>query len=406
MTSDDIAQPGRPRSLQTYTALSPEQTETVLALLADAARTDGQQAVSEQGRLQLRGGEREGVSHLLLSVDGELVGYAQLEDTDPVEPPAAELVVHPSHRGNGHGRALGSALLAASGKRLRVWAHGGHSAARHLAQVLGLTLFRELRQMRRPLSGLDLPDPVLPEGVTVRTFVPGRDDAAWLAVNAAAFAHHPEQGSLTQRDLDDRKAEPWFDPEGFFLAERAGEEGRIVGFPLDQGARRGGPRRGVRPRGEPRRAGRRPRQVPHHDRAAPPGGQGTADGHALRRRRQQGGRVRLRAAGLRHPRGGPDVPDGDLSRHRMRDRTDSVPPGTPAAGAAHSGTAQRWWTAAHRPSSGVTNSARPSGHSSGVHGGRRGVRVGDHGRGRGTRGAAVAAWARRTGTGRRAHQER
>ncbi|MER5990482.1 MULTISPECIES: mycothiol synthase [Streptomyces] len=227
MTSDDTARPGRSRSIQTRTALSPEQTEAVLALLAEAARTDGQQAVSEQGRLQLRGGEREGVSHLLLTVDGELVGYAQLEDTDPVEPPAAELVVHPAHRGRGHGRALGAALLAASGKRLRVWAHGGHSAARHLAQVLGLTLFRELRQMRRPLTGLALPDPVLPRGVTVRTFVPGRDDAAWLAVNAAAFAHHPEQGSLTQRDLDDRKAEPWFDPEGFFLAE---QEGRIVGF--------------------------------------------------------------------------------------------------------------------------------------------------------------------------------
>ncbi|EFE68600.1 acetyltransferase [Streptomyces viridosporus ATCC 14672] len=227
MTSDDTVRPGRSRSIQTRTALSPEQTEAVLALLAEAARTDGQQAVSEQGRLQLRGGEREGVSHLLLTVDGELVGYAQLEDTDPVEPPAAELVVHPAHRGRGHGRALGAALLAASGKRLRVWAHGGHSAARHLAQVLGLTLFRELRQMRRPLTGLALPDPVLPRGVTVRTFVPGRDDAAWLAVNAAAFAHHPEQGSLTQRDLDDRKAEPWFDPEGFFLAE---QEGRIVGF--------------------------------------------------------------------------------------------------------------------------------------------------------------------------------
>ncbi|MFI2379517.1 mycothiol synthase [Streptomyces sp. NPDC018964] len=227
MTSDDFARPGRPRSLQTYAALDPEQTGAVLALLTEAARTDGQQAVSEQGRLQLRGGERDGVSHLLLSVDGELVGYAQLEDTDPVEPPAAELVVHPSRRGNGHGRALGSALLAASGKRLRVWAHGGHSAARHLAQVLGLTLFRELRQMRRPLAGLELPDPVLPDGVTVRTFVPGRDDAAWLAVNAAAFAHHPEQGSLTQRDLDDRKAEAWFDPAGFFLAEK---EGRLVGF--------------------------------------------------------------------------------------------------------------------------------------------------------------------------------
>ncbi|MER6752244.1 mycothiol synthase [Streptomyces fungicidicus] len=229
MTSDDFARTGRPRSLQTYAALDEQQTGAVLALLAEAALTDGQQAVSEQGRLQLRGGEREGISHLLLSVDDELVGYAQLEDTDPVEPPAAELVVHPSYRGNGHGRALGSALLAASGKRLRVWAHGGHSAARHLAQVLGLTLFRELRQMRRPLEGLDLPDPVLPRGVTVRTFVPGRDETAWLALNAAAFAHHPEQGSLSRRDLDDRMAESWFDPEGFFLAEAA-DTGRLLGF--------------------------------------------------------------------------------------------------------------------------------------------------------------------------------
>ncbi|MGW1716691.1 mycothiol synthase [Streptomyces sp. NPDC002156] len=233
MTSDDTAPPGPPgppvlsRSIDTLAALAPGQADAVLALLADAARTDGQQAVSEQGRLQLRGGAREGVSHFLLSVGGQLVGYAQLEDTDPVEAPAAELVVHPAHRGHGHGRALGSALLAASGKRLRVWAHGGHSAARHLAQVLGLTLFRELRQLRRPLTDLDLPEPKLPTDVRVRTFVPGEDDAAWLAVNAAAFAHHPEQGSLTQRDLDDRKGEAWFDPEGFFLAFR---EGELIGF--------------------------------------------------------------------------------------------------------------------------------------------------------------------------------
>ncbi len=228
MTSDDTARPGRPRSIETLAELTPEQTDAVLALLTEAARNDGQHAVSEQGRLQLRGGAREGVAHLLLTVDGgEIMGYAQLEDTDPVEPPAAELVVHPSYRGQGHGRALGAALLAASGKRLRIWAHGGHAAARHLTQVLGLSLFRELRQMRRPLAGPDLPEPRLPEGVTVRTFVPGQDDAAWLAVNAAAFAHHPEQGSLTQRDLDDRKAEAWFDPAGFFLAERGGE---LIGF--------------------------------------------------------------------------------------------------------------------------------------------------------------------------------
>ncbi|GEB51520.1 mycothiol acetyltransferase [Streptomyces cacaoi] len=200
----------------------------VLALIDAAAREDGQPAVSEQGRLQLRGGRREGVRHVLLRAGtGALAGYAQLEDTDPVEAPAGELVVAPTQRGNGYGRRLGRTLLQLSGKRLRLWAHGGHPAARHLAQSLGLTLFRELRQLRRPLAGLDLPEPALPEGLTIRTFRPGEDDTAWLRLNAAAFAHHPEQGGLTQRDLDDRKAESWFDPAGFFLAERDGE---LVGF--------------------------------------------------------------------------------------------------------------------------------------------------------------------------------
>ncbi|MEU7640573.1 MULTISPECIES: mycothiol synthase [unclassified Streptomyces] len=219
------------RRIQVVDELAPEAAAAVLELIERAARTDGQPAVSEQGRLQLRGGRRDGVRHVLVFAPGEdgeeLVGYGQLEDTDPVEAPAAELVVHPGYRGRGHGRALGGELLVQSGRRLRVWAHGGHPAARHLAQTLGLTMFRELRQMRRALADLDLPEPVLAEGVTVRTFQPDTDDAAWLEVNAAAFAHHPEQGSLTQRDLDDRKREPWFDPKGFFLAE---QDDRLVGF--------------------------------------------------------------------------------------------------------------------------------------------------------------------------------
>ncbi|MEU9112147.1 mycothiol synthase [Streptomyces sp. NPDC048483] len=219
------------RRIQVVEELTPDAAAAVLELIERAARTDGQPAVSEQGRLQLRGGRREGVRHVLVRTlvedEEKLVAYGQLEDTDPVEAPAAELAVHPGHRGRGHGRALGTELLAQSGRRLRVWAHGGHPAARHLAQTLGLTMFRELRQMRRSLGDLTLPEPELAEGVSVRTFQPGTDDAAWLEVNAAAFAHHPEQGSLTQRDLDDRKAEPWFDPKGFFLAEK---EGRLVGF--------------------------------------------------------------------------------------------------------------------------------------------------------------------------------
>jgi mycothiol synthase len=218
---------GTDRRIEITDEPGPGVVAHVRELLERAAAADGQSAVSEQGRLNLRGGRRPGVRHVLLYADEVLTGYGQLEDNDPIEAPTAELVVDPGRRGRGHGRALGRALLELSGSRLRLWAHGGHPAARHLATRLGLALFRELRQMRRPLPGAGLPHPALPAGVSVRTFRPGADEAAWLALNAAAFAHHPEQGSLTRRDLADRQAEPWFDPHGFFLAVR-GE--RLVGF--------------------------------------------------------------------------------------------------------------------------------------------------------------------------------
>ena len=54
----------------------------------------------------------------------------------------------------------------------------------------------------------------------------GLEDA-WTALNRKAFASHPEQGAWTRADLDVREREPWFDPAGFFLAER---DGRLVGF--------------------------------------------------------------------------------------------------------------------------------------------------------------------------------
>jgi mycothiol synthase len=71
------------------------------------------------------------------------------------------------------------------------------------------------------------PEVVLPPGVRLRPFTPGRDDAAWLDLNRRAFAGHPEQGRWTQADLAARLAEPWFDPAGFLLAEVGG---RLAGF--------------------------------------------------------------------------------------------------------------------------------------------------------------------------------
>jgi mycothiol synthase len=205
----------------------PREAADVGALLDAAAAQDGRTAVSEQGRLRLRA-PRAGVRHLLLrDGSGALVGYAQVNAGTADEPPTAEFVVHPAHRRRGHGRALAESVQRHSGGRARVWAHGGHPDARRLADALGWELSRELWQMRRPLgedaAALGLPplaEPALPAQVRVRTFVPGRDDQAWLALNAAAFAHHPEQGGWTESDLRERLAEPWFDPTGFFLATR------------------------------------------------------------------------------------------------------------------------------------------------------------------------------------------
>ena len=172
------------------------------------------QPVSEAFRLAV-GAARDGVVHLLRRQDdGALVGYAQVAAADSPDA-VAELVVDPSHRRRGHGRAL---LDAALGEGARsVWAHGMLPAAEALARSAGLEPTRSLHLMRRPLTADDVADAVLPVGFSARPFVPGQDDETWVRLNAAAFSRHPEQGRLTVADLHDRMAQDWFDPAGLIL---------------------------------------------------------------------------------------------------------------------------------------------------------------------------------------------
>jgi mycothiol synthase len=180
--------------------------------------------------LHVRHGGTPGSRDLLLLAGGSVAGYAYLHAPGTGDA-SGELVVHPAHRRRGFGTALISALAAAAGDRgIRLWAHGDLPGAAGLAKSAGFTRFRALLQLRMPLAGPDapaVPSPDFPPGVTLRTFRPGQDENAWLAVNSRAFARHPEQGSWTMADLEPREAEPWFDPAGFFLAER---DGKLAGF--------------------------------------------------------------------------------------------------------------------------------------------------------------------------------
>jgi mycothiol synthase len=206
--------------------LSDDEVKAVLAIVEAATEADGVRPLNEHVMLHLRyGGDEQARSGLLYTGD-TLIGYAHIDPTDTVEGPSGELVVHPAYRRQGHGRTLLTAMLDRSGGRLRLWAHGDHAGAARLAAVTGFDRSRSLWQMRRSLSA-PIPAADLPPGVRLRTFTPGADEEAWIQLNARAFAHHPEQGGWTAGDLKRREQEPWFDPSGFFLAER---DGRPVGF--------------------------------------------------------------------------------------------------------------------------------------------------------------------------------
>jgi mycothiol synthase len=206
----------------------PRATVDQVLSLADAVHAaDGVAPLSEDALYTVTWGG-EGIRHFSLTLpDGTLIGYAHLVPGAPGDDsPSGELLVNPSYRRRGFGSAL-AAELVNSAPSVRIWAHGDLPAAAALAKSMGLQRVRALWQLRMSLTDATIPSPVYPAGVTVRAFIPGADEEAWLAVNHQAFAHHPEQGSWTSDDLRLREEEEWFDPAGFFLAER---DGQLAGF--------------------------------------------------------------------------------------------------------------------------------------------------------------------------------
>jgi mycothiol synthase len=213
-------------------ALSADEQQQVRGLVAAAQHCDGVAPVGEQVLREL-GGQRS--AHLLVTdarpddPGKTVVGYLSLTAPQDEAAPMAELVVHPRARRRGIGAAMVRAALARTAGQGQFWAHGTLAPAKATAAAQGLVGVRELMQMRRSLR--EVPDPQPPDGVRIRTYAGGSDDAELLRVNNAAFAWHPEQGGWTQTQLAERLSEPWFDPQGLFLAfDDAPGSGTLLGF--------------------------------------------------------------------------------------------------------------------------------------------------------------------------------
>jgi mycothiol synthase len=194
--------------------LDPKLQSEVLELIANASDVDGIPPVAEHVLLHLRHGGDKSDSHFIAFHEDQVAGYAHLDLTDQVDGPSAELVIAPKFRNKG----IASELLKALTKipRLRLWSHGDLPGAKNLALANGFTRVRTVIQMRRSLTD-SIPE--IDPKIVIRSFLPGIDNSAWLELNNRSFTSHPEQSNWSERDLEIRTKESWFDPTGFLIAE-------------------------------------------------------------------------------------------------------------------------------------------------------------------------------------------
>lgn len=207
----------------TTAVLPPTRRTTIRELLATVTEHDGVSPLDEAAVLALDG---ESARHLLVEEagTGTVCGYASVLADGTVQG-----MVHPAHRRRGHGTVLlqeAFALRPDAG----VWAHGALEGSLTFLAAAGLVESRYLLTLHRDLDPAR-PLPAIPgstlEDLRLGTFEAERDSEHWVAVNARAFADHPEQGSLTRDDLEQRLAQPWFDAEDMLVALRDEE---LVGF--------------------------------------------------------------------------------------------------------------------------------------------------------------------------------
>lgn len=224
-------------SLQVIPEPGTEIIAQLRALLRAAEVVDHSSAFSDQAVLAVQQGTRT-----LLSIphptdpQHERVGFAALGAGE------LDLVVHPAARGAGIGTATLAELLALAPQltatpTVLAWSHGTQPAPRALLRRAGFHGIRTLYKME--LDPAQLPRAIsqaraVPQGVRIDTFdphTPAHTDA-WVRINGAAFADHPEQGAVTRAEFTALTHEPWFRATHLCFAVRpeAPPETQYAGF--------------------------------------------------------------------------------------------------------------------------------------------------------------------------------
>jgi mycothiol synthase len=193
----------------------------------------GSRPLSDHLWLDLQSDASQGLVLIRVAEGQRTLAIAQISATNQSE--SLEIVVRPDlvDADRVHADAFETAIdtfQRLGGGRLIWWIDNPTDTLRALADRHQLVRTRELHEMRCTLP-LDVH-----ASLATRAFVPGIDDAAWLDVNNRAFATHGEQGGWTIETLQQRFSEPWFEPAGFRIYERAGRLAAFCWTKIDRAA--------------------------------------------------------------------------------------------------------------------------------------------------------------------------
>lgn len=172
----------------------------------------------------------------MISAQDHAAPHSTDTNTAPVDSPAAPAAASPAVARAATRAAERPATEPATGApELRAWAHGENPAATALLTHAGFSPIRSL--YRLALDPARLPAAIdtaraMPSGFRLAAFDPSdRAQAeAWVRVNAAAFASHPEQGGVTLDDFENLERETWFSADDLMLAFDTTHADRLAGY--------------------------------------------------------------------------------------------------------------------------------------------------------------------------------